>query len=328
MHLTQFLSVALSQEFWKTHNVVGFVSSSYPYYFFERIIAIVDAAKVFDKPRSRHAFFTQTTFDIKQWMARLQQATLGQAQVYWLGDTTLLFSAKQQEQSLKFLAEYQGPNSIIFFSDQPVKLRSGLTIDIPAVIKQQEFMAMLDWFALHDVSLTSLQHPKKRELLRNLIKKQEELSLDTACFLFEYIALTSVKQLEIFEQYLLTMPLGAVSMQDLVESFFQRNPQRFFKAWSMVSGEYPAVFWVSFWADLIWRAHSVVVYLKNNRLLDAKKSSYKLPYSFMNNGWQRYSTQYLAKLYTELYTLDFASKRGALSSGFELFFVKHFVRPS
>ncbi len=324
MNCALFLANFHDKAFWLNKPIVCFSGKEYPYYFFLRMIAYLDSHAVLPQQRARHSLFTNTNLDVKYVINLLQQTVLGQSLTYWLGDIGLLFTGKQRDVLLTFLASYQGPNQIIFFTDIEPRLNDGQLVLLPPLLKKTDMHLFVAWYTKID-GTNALAHPKKIELLNHLVTKHQGFSLDACCFLLDYMAVMSVRFIDDLAIYLDKTIASPFSLTVLADSFFLKNRERFFEEWSKVEKEFPPIFWLSYWSDYVWRAYCVVVFLKSNRLLDAKKVGFKLPYSFMSHGWKNYSEKYLATLYQDLYKIDFTLKQGSSFASFELFFLTHFL---
>jgi hypothetical protein len=119
--------------------------------------------------------------------------------------------------------------------------------------------------------------------------------------------------------------LGAApSLSALTEAFFAKDAQRFFSLWSALEKEYPEIFWIIFWSDHVWRAYNVIQFLQEKNFVQAKRMSFRLPYSFINRDWQKNSPSELVQAYQNLYSIDFALKKGSSFTALDLFYVNYF----
>jgi hypothetical protein len=65
--------------------------------------------------------------------------------------------------------------------------------------------------------------------------------------------------------------------------------------------------------------------MHQKQFVNAKKMSYRLPYSFINKDWQRVQIDELVECYEFLYQIDYAIKTGSTFCSLDLFFAHYFA---
>ena len=66
-----------------------------------------------------------------------------------------------------------------------------------------------------------------------------------------------------------------------------------------------------------------LIYVQRARregMLEAKKGTYRLPFSFLNKDWQKYSPDSLVAAHDALYRFDYNLKHGGTVNGLELWY--------
>ena len=64
--------------------------------------------------------------------------------------------------------------------------------------------------------------------------------------------------------------------------------------------------------------------MQKNDSFDAKRISYRLPFSFINGGWKKINSEELKNAHHFIYNLDYNIKNGAGTYGLELLYSKFF----
>lgn len=229
---------------------------------------------------------------------------------------------KDQQKIINFLLNYNGPNSILFFVPSDVNIPRGKksdSIEIENSVTFAEFKILTQFF---ESAISS----EKLLLVKKFFANSKDISFDFACSLLNYLELINAKYIDELFAYLSTGLYLEPSLFQLSESFFAVKPKQFFKLWSNVHDNYSEMFWLAYWSEQIWQASHVIKFLKNKEFAQAKRMSYRLPYSYVDRHWRRMSLDHLSSLSDQLYGIDFALKRGALFPGvLDVVFCKHFL---
>lgn len=113
----------------------------------------------------------------------------------------------------------------------------------------------------------------------------------------------------------------------LSELLLSKDYKNFFATWQKYKLVQPIEFWISFWSNQIFNASYFVKIAISKGILEAKKSSSKLPFSFINKHWKLHKFQSLIESHTALYNFDTNNKLGfltldSLDLWFNLFLLK------
>ncbi len=318
MDIKVFFQKAASQSFWEQNNSVCFRGPGYSSLFFYTLFNYCSANQLLPYQRS---VLTCRDIDTKISIATLSQSILGEYLFYWLGDITPEGASKNKQALYSYIMSYKGPHKISFFITQECTVPatfSGICIDTPTIVDEPFFRHLATFLGEDFIG-------QKREIIQQIFSQNQMIPLDSACLLFSYLQLMNIKSVNESAFYLTLIFGQNPTLSKLSEYFFARNQEGFYKLWVLLEREYPPVFWVAFWTEHIWRAYHVVKYLGCNDFVQAKRSSIRLPYSFINRDWKKYSPEKLAQYYQRLYNIDSDYKRGSLFCSFDLFYLDHFL---
>jgi len=319
IHFQTFLQSLYDPEFWKSAPCFVFQGQEFPSLFFSSLFDLITQKNILPVSLQRLPLHSASKSNVQ---ASLGQSFLGSCNFYWLG--YLDESEKWHKESSSELCLYKGPNVIAFFAKSELKVPQSGNI----TLVQIDHVVNFELFSLLQNIFGATLPEKKTLFIRKLFKIQPNISLDTACMLINYIDLTSVKMIAQSEKYLLGLVSSQPSLTQLSEYFFSKNPERFFNLWMTLQNDYPEIFWITFWSEQIWRALNVIQYLNKKDFINAKKMSFRLPYSFLKKDWQFHKRADLAELIEQLYTADYALKRGSSFPTLDLLYVRHFTQSS
>ena len=319
MDFNVFLKKAKEESFWTNKRIFCFKGENYPSLFFYLFLKLLERDKLTVYPIKRES---NLVADYGQLCLQLDQSILGQYNFYWLGDVGQAKS-KVRKKIVDYLFKYQNSNQVAFFIPNDVKHGRAEyveSISISDVISYGDFKNLAVFFE-HDFS------SEKLLVMRKLFSKVGTISLDFACSLLGYLELVNVRFIGEFFDYFSRNLKVEPSLFQLSEYFFSMRPNRFFKLWSTLQGEYSEMFWLAYWSEQIWRAYYVTKLLRNKEFARAKKMSFRLPHSYIKQDWKRINLEHLSALYKHLYSIDFAFKKGVTCSGaLDLWYCKHFLR--
>ena len=258
--------------------------------------------------------------DIASIMAKLSTTFLGSTSLYWLKSLSDC-KTKKKKQLFDFLKLYNGPNSATFFVNETTPCSPKdfqLIIDIPERVDQKLFMQLAQF-------LNGGGEKLRMESVAGVFKKTKTVNLDSACVLAQYLRLAGRSD-EFMEHWLDKIVTQEHSLSELSTVFFSRDPQKFFTLWEKMGKEYSPQFWISFWSDQMWRAYNFVQQSNNRQFLEAKRVSFRLPYSFTQRLWRNANIDELCNAHQFLYTVDYSLKNGGSDFSLELFYIKFFER--
>lgn len=317
IHFQAFLKSFDDPLFWNSSSTFCFQGQEFPSLFFAQLFQYINQKQLLSAPLQNCTLHTMSKDRVQ---ATLAQSFLGSCTFYWLGN--LAVAEKWHKELALDLCSYKGPNIVAYFTMHDSKIASATNIkfiQIDAVINYELFSYLQNIFG------TPLAE-KKTALIRKLFKAHPTISLDTACMLINYLELISVKMIPQSESYLFSLISTPPSLSQLSEYFFAKDAEKFFAVWTAVNQDYPDIFWITFWSEHLWRAFHVLRYIAKKDFLNAKKMSYRLPYSFLKKDWQLHTQQNLAQRFEHLYSIDYALKRGSTFPALDLFYVHHFQK--
>lgn len=279
-------------------------------------LLLLEKAKTLTLP-AEYKKLSVTPDSYEQIKSALSMAFLGSSSWYWLGNISLERETKQSKLFLDFITNYTGPHWVCSFISSGSKQITGKNVlTLPQEIDFFTFQKLATFF--------SPKLDRKKITIAETLFKERNIGLDDACMLINYLELMNSKHTQENNDYLQVVFSSEKKLYDLSELFFEKNSSEFLLAWQQQYHHYPDVFWITFWTEQLWRAHGTIYYLKNKNFAQAKKISYRLPYSFLNNYWQKTQPHEITQAYEFLYTFDFALKNGSTFLGLDLFFTSYF----
>lgn len=289
-------------------------SGSFPPLFFARLF-------LFLKKSSDGRFSIQTikSQDKSVRAATLQQSFLGQTQIYWLGDIMGQDALKFQD--LQSLMTYQGPHSLIFFAPAeeiaPYISKDTVAIELPASLDLELFLRVSSFFEI-------IFNPLQKRFIEHLFVRIPSLSLDSSLLLLDYLELMPEIKGKALGQTILALLEPEGNFFDLSKHFFKKDAKSFFAVLKTISEEYAEPFWISYWSDQVWRAYHTIQFLQQKNIAQAKRVSYRLPFSFMTQQAKQFSLQELRNAHDFLYQADYALKTGQTFCSLDFFYMQFF----
>ncbi len=321
MNFSLFLTEANTTSFWTQASNICFRGDEFNPLFTNILFSHLEKNNLLPYAKSR---LDLTITDKKTALATLNQSMLGNYAVFWLSNIAE-GTEKSKQDLLAFIVNYQGPHHVIYFLPKDAKLPPGKNasiVEIPTHIDLLIFEQLVSFFKQNIPD-------KKNDLIKRIFRETKTLPIDTACMLINYLELINIKHVNELSGYLAYITQTQPSLNQLSEYFFTANVQSFFSLWATIEKEYPEMFWLSFWSEQFWKAHHVISYLKKNDFVNAKRMSFRLPYSFINTHWKRFTQQELKQLYNHLYLIDMKIKRGGSGdTALNFFFFSYFFEKS
>lgn len=248
-----------------------------------------------------------------------ESSFLGGHTIYWLKNSSSM-TAKQQKWWATYLATYTGPNLLICFLSKDVLL-SGHVIEhheIPALVDKKSFIML--YSLLYEQALSTSQ----QQYIDRIFILHETVSLESACLLIRYLSVVGSHNQEFLQEWLPKLVVTDTSLFVLSQHFFAKDAAKFFSCWSAVHMSYAPAFWIAFWSEQLWRASLFVMLNKSGKPVEARKAAYRLPFSFIQRDYKKYTLNSLQEAHTQLYLLDNALKNGGGELAFELFYANFF----
>lgn len=305
MNLTTFLSNLTQVETIPQQKVWLFVGQAYPLFFFSAFLR--RCKHIGDIHRIDVASYSKDSL-----ATLLNISFLGMFHTYWFGDCTTL-EKNLREFIYSYLEHYVGPHRVMIFASVPFKHSEHcLVIDVDQKIDKEIYQFL--------GSFIGEESTQDADFVDELFNHVRELTLDQVYLLSEYQRVVGRRSALFFAQWLDKIVVPERSLFNLSQQFFTKNMVLFLQQWQIAKNNYSDEFWSVFWAEQLWQALWFVLLMRNGQHIEARTYARRLPFSFTQRDWQRYSFQELAKAHTQLYTIDYAIKNGGSVDALELFF--------
>lgn len=192
-----------------------------------------------------------------------------------------------------------------------------LTVFLPDKIDKQVFTLLLPWFGIE-------LNAAIKNCIQKLFDRFDYIEFEPASILMRYVPLGMNENL-FFQEWLDLIVTPDQSMFSLSQYLFQRDSTQFFMQWKQIKDAYSSQFWIVFWSEQVWRAAFFVHFSKQRKYSDARKIAYRLPFSFINRDWRKYTASELIAAHDFLYQLDYRFKNNDNSIGLDLFYARFFA---
>jgi len=293
-----------------------FSGSEYPLTFFYHFILFLKKNDLVIES------FNCSNGDVVSIKALLSTMGFFDSTIYYLANFFTL-SAKKQQELLEYMHQYAGPHRVLLFSDNVSNSLITTSDKGMRIIALPEEIAPRDYglvrFLINDNVVQS-----RTDFSSRLAVRLDSLSLDSACLFAHYELLVGKEVESFFSQWMVHLIEPTNSLFTLSQYFFSKKNKQFFRQWSTISELYLSPFWVTFWADQIWRAYVFCDLMREKKHAEAKKAQYKLPFSFINRDWLTYALDELRNAHHFLSSLDFRVKNGGSEIGLEHFYNQFF----
>lgn len=235
---------------------------------------------------------------------QLAMLFLGQQQWFWVGSLEQL-SPQRRSYWLKYLNQYKGPHSIWCHVHEPVPVdESSFIITLPETVDYDEFVAL-------GSLLFSDLPSKKYSLFQPIFNDRKTISLDVAYSILHYVRIVSVQDIsEFIHEWVDVLVTPEHSLFTLSTLFFAKDTVQFYQLWASLKKIYSVHFWVTYWSEQLFRASLYIAAKQANDMQNAKKYAYRLPFSFIQRDWKKYTFQELRNAHQRLYDLDYRLKQG------------------
>lgn len=294
--------------------VFCFSGLTYPLMFFYHLISFLKKNNTYIES------INCMDIDIGSIKALLSTMSFSGAMVYYLENFSAL-PAKKQQDLLEYMRIYNGSHRVLFFSDNASKESSTSETGM-SVIALPEEIAPRDFFMVR--FLVNQNAQDKTAFAAELVMRVDSLSFDNACLFAHYELLVGKGVEDFFADWMIHLAEPSSSLFTLSQYFFGKKNRLFFRQWARMSELYLSPFWVTFWADQVWRAYVYCDLMRQKKQAEAKKVQYKLPFSFINRDWSSYKLTELRNAHQFLSTLDFQLKNGFSEIGLEHFYAQFF----
>jgi len=313
MNFTTFLETFITGKTLPAKHVFIFHGASYPILFFAKFIEQI-------KKQYYLEVIDVVEQDFSANMSRLQTSFLGQSVFYWLKNGPEL-DEKKANKIVTYLQEYQGPHTVICFlqtKSKPTASTDSLVIDMDEVKVDRECFALIMRFMQ-----PSLDAKKLNPVVKYISSRRLSISLDEVCLISQYLSVCTTVG-DDFLEWLDTILFPDKALFTLSQSFFSKNISSFHAQWQNQSPVYAEAFWLSFWSEQLWRACAVIDLYEKKEFSQAKTMAFRLPFSFIQKDWKKYTIAELRSAHDFVYGMDYQLKNGGESFCFDLFYSKFF----
>ena len=211
------------------------------------------------------------------------------------------------------------------YNDQPLDKNSEKqsVVELPSHIDQTVFRQFYSFFYPHETI--------SEKVWKKLGVLQPKIPLEIACNLMNYMVIAhdafehNIQLHNDFLQFIEKIMGPEGSLFVLSQHFFAKERALFFEMWRAIEQNFPPEFWVAHWSEQLWQASLFIIQAKDQGPLAARKGINRLPFSFMQRDWKRYTPRELCAAHNFLYSVDYGLKNGYASHGIELF-LEHFLQ--
>lgn len=299
-------------EFAQHYSRICFVGKEYPLLLFSSLWRALKRKN----NRAPVRYLDISKQDYASVIAQLQVSFLGQHQCYWLADISIA-DAHNYKMLEKYLIDYAGPNTVLFFTPQTIKNKN---TDQKIEVILPDSLEMAD--ALAVARLLDCNMPAYTRFIQDLFKHIKTIPIDSFCLLLEYGSLIGGDTKSFFDDYLFTLVVPQQSLFTLSQYFFAKQEQQFFSYWAQLKDVYSPLFWCSFWSEQLWRAYHFINFTKQNNSTAARAMSFRLPFSFLKKDWHTIVPRDLQQAHERIYAIDHALKNGGDPGMLDLFYAQ------
>ncbi len=244
--------------------------------------------------------------DLEDLFIQLSITFLGQTSIYALKDGDI--SVPDRKKLDNFLKEYSGPHTLYFFTSDPVYEKNALVVE--SIITKKLFQELAFSGGYTAIAPTFIE---KLFMLKSSYTFDESLSL------LQYAHLLGVRNEAFFSDWVARIVSDDISLFTLSQYFFAQQKNLLLKEWSTLKKRYPVEFWIAFFSEQLWQAILYYQYASLGKAAEAKRFAYRLPFSYFQNDWKRYSFDQLVQAHAFLYEVDHGLKNGYATEGIEIF---------
>jgi hypothetical protein len=317
MNLTTFLNnYTHKSTFLFQYRVWIFVAEDYPVLFFSSLLSR-------DRFASMQRLSVAEIYSIESLSCYLAMSFLGELSTYWLGDITL--GALPGKELMSYLGQYKGPHHLIAFSSAVVPAQDTdkemLIITLDDKIDKECYRALITFIARDDHAHVSATRRIAETFTDDIFERVTMISLEQACLMLHYQQVLGKRSDAFFNDWFAKIIIPDRSLFNLSQHFFAKNKKIFFEQWCQWAPAYTEEFWTVFWAEQLWQASWFVICMAQ-REQEVAKQTKRLPFSFTQRDWRRYSPKELITAHNRICKIDYDIKNGGGLSALELFFVE------
>ena len=314
MELSEFIKKASTILAQDDCSVIVFQGATYPHLFFTQFVDTIKSQencdlKIIDIQSNDFAFKSQ-----------LATSFLGMSCVYWLADGSSL-KAKQKEDLIQYLVNYQGPHKVMVFFDAKTSFTAQKNLSLVMLKDRYFFDDAKALWAVSDVE----QAQKIAFFLNQIYKAKTSFLLDELCQLKNYQDLLGADSKIFYQSWISRLVVADSSLFTLSQLFFEKKEKSFFQAWLQIKPLYSDMFWVSFWSDQAYRSYFFIRFTQEENYAAAKQVSFGLSFSFLKQTYKLYQLNELQRFHEAMYEIDTALKNGGNSYQLDQIYIDFFV---
>jgi hypothetical protein len=277
----------------------------------EKLISFHRKSIASQSSHNYHVIFLHDV-DFEELFAQLSITFLGEASYYALKDGDI--SVAQRKKLDDFLKSYSGPHYIFFFTSEPVYEKNAVVLD--SSITKKDFQAM---------AVANGHTALAPSFIEKLYSIRSAYTFDEVLTLIDYAHLLGNRSETFFSEWLNRILVDDISLFVLSQYFFSQQKNMLVVEWARLKERYPAEFWVAFFSEQLWQAALFVNYAHAGKSIEAKRYAYRLPFSFFQKDYKRFTVQQLAQAHALLSEIDYGMKNGYATDGLELFIHSAFL---
>ncbi len=285
------------------YNAWCFVGSEYPAFFFTQFRAHVEQITGLQW----HSL-SPSGMSLNELAHHLSISFLGERRIYFLGNLAAVDNA-----IISWCHAYEGPHLIIYQSTQTTQKSGTLQIVLPHPVTPADYASLMPLLFKGNAD-SAFFHEVNKHI--------KQIDLDTACSLMFYQTLLGKRHQEFVQEWLPKIIPSAASLFTLATHFFARDKEQFFKSWQTISPQFAEEFWVSYWSEQLWQASLFMTQANAIGSEKASKMTNRLPFSFVQRDWKKYSLDQIATAHQNLLRIDTQLKNGATSLQIETWLLK------
>jgi hypothetical protein len=276
--------------------VVGFCASVYPLLFINKVREYVLNATAIPFVR---IFLEDLEFG--SFCSQVEMSFLGQKNMYWLGDISLL-SLKKQRQFSSYLATYKGPHILMFFTTKNI---TGKSIKMLSLCDRVDVHSYKEY-----MSLWNEDHERVAYSIATVLKKVGVLSLEQMVQVAQYALVLGTGRSRFFENSLNSIIKPESSLFDLSGALLAGDKKSFLIQWKDMQDDYEFPFWVAYFSEQFFRSYYYIKYKQDHQHVEARKVGFRLPFSFLQRDWRRWNADIFYRAHQKVAMVDFNLKNG------------------
>jgi len=245
-------------------------------------------------------------YNLEDLFAQLSITFLGQTSIYAIKDGDL--SASDRKKFDSFLKEYSGPHIVYFFTSDAVYEKNALLFE--TVIAKKLLLELVT--LSNNISVAP-------NFIEKLFTLKSSYTFDESLTLITYAHLLGARSEAFFADWVTRILVDDISLFTLSQYFFAQQKNLLLQEWSRLKDRYPTEFWVAFFSEQLWQAILYNQYASRGKAAEAKRFTYRLPFSYSQKDWKKYSVAQLTRAHEFLYEIDHGLKNGYATDGIELF---------